>query len=834
MDYAQVLDEEDARNHPANSFDISGLRYNAINHDYQLPQGKIIASSLIHEVVNVLSARDATENPRTVFIYHGVDKNAAPQIAKDWKKVVRALNNETVPHRLYHHNCYLNFQPGTEKQNLYIVTDLIHGTLSSVANETPFTVLELTKMLKDISETLSNRLAYEHRGINPDTITVCIQDSGIKEFQLSNWNSWSNLTESREIIKEQYRVYQAPEFEEEKSDHNPIASQIANKCDVYSLGIVFLEMLGFSKEELMSYQTKQIFVQEEGFGNDCEGHLKRLLLNAVSCDQSKRPTIGQLRSRVETIYKRQDELSQITVSTLAQGIRDIPLQYSFLNGSFMNAGIEVGLLAAQHEENKIEEDIPLEGRRSRRGRCDCCRKLGLACATCFSINRKCCKSLGQCFLISTLLSLAVLSIIVLVNRYEYGADVIEGIQGGVNGISRNIGIPPFVDIQLTTTGFCYNNSYSLLNLGYWPGTLKFCYDNSVIDPDNTGQSCGLIYPSAPGENFTSWKGYSFCVKYANSYYPINSGNCPSGYSTCSQGKLCVSGSICPVTNISITNSPLNGTNATSSPMSNGQYFNFLNLVDQTPIGNMQVIIGQDTPCLSENEYPGQMAYPAIAQQPDGCSTYGVYPNSSMIDTVNATTALDYQRWGPLFSWLPQFLSTYNSQSAYLTFSPRLQLSNNSNCTGFDPTLLNSVPDFMLYSNRITAGFAITIVALVSAGCLGSLLACCSGFKPRMTLGGLSLIAAILLLPVAIITNIQKSRMVKSIAGSSPGISSSSLSHCFQSTNANQVISDLLSVFNNMSSISSLWLAMVIVAWVLGGLGIVILLYLKCTKKKLII
>ena len=383
------------------------------------------------------------------------------------------------------------------------------------------------------------------------------------------------------------------------------------------------------------------------------------------------------------------------------------------------------------------------------------------------------------------------------------------INGGLQGIYNSVGLSPITDVYLSLSCIAPYTPYSL---GYWPGTIDFCYDFGFLNNDYEFD-CTTPFWAIKGQNYTKWRPFQVCVLRANAYY-TNTNTCQPGFTLCYAG-LCVNGSKCPVTDAEISSSPTTYSDGSSTQIGVGKYFNIRRQHNTLGIGTFSLNIGQNTSCLSTKEWPQQVNYPAIAEKASGCNLYGRYPNTSLIDTQNALSAFQDQPWSFVAASLPNFTDTLSNQSAYLSYSPRLELRNTSYCKILRlDDILSANAKLMPISNmtrNLSKAIAVLLGAAFLVGFLGLCAYCCSGEgkdAPAILVHGLFLVIGGLLIPAVILSIIENREIFQVMS------SAESMTHCFVASGAQKVIEDFINATTTAADIETLWISAGIIAWCL--------------------
>ena len=272
------------------------------------------------------------------------------------------------------------------------------------------------------------------------------------------------------------------------------------------------------------------------------------------------------------------------------------------------------------------------------------------------------------------LSLLWILLLIISLMHVFSADS-KQIAGGSEGIYNNLGYPPITDIMFASS--C-SGDYTELELGYWPGTVEFCYDYHWLRTSFNRSECWNYYPDTKAQTYTKWKGQSICVKRVTKF--TNSSTfCPSGYTKCYKG-MCVQGNTCPITSVVIEDSPLENTETTgSTQLLDGRYLNYKREQSKQPIALFTLTQGEGTPCISTHEYPLQKNYKPVKEKGNGCKKYGTFPDYKVIDTDTSLNSFQSQVWSGALLDFPEFKKTISQQNAYLTYSTRIELRDTPQC-----------------------------------------------------------------------------------------------------------------------------------------------------------
>ena len=376
----------------------------------------------------------------------------------------------------------------------------------------------------------------------------------------------------------------------------------------------------------------------------------------------------------------------------------------------------------------------------------------------------------------------------------------DHLEGASQGIYNNVAHPPFIDMMIASS--C-SDGYRPLSLGNWPGTNMFCYNEGKFKTNTP--KCSPLIQDIPPQTYTKWKGSSICAKTASSIDNKTTTTCPSGFIKCNKA-MCVAGDTCPITNIELSSSPLENTTTTGSVITPfGNYLNYRRDQGKSPIGGLFLSFGQNTPCLDTKEYPLNNNYRVIKYPAEGCIRYGEFPGYQLVDQDTAYNAFATQTWSRLAMKLPEFNNTLASQQAYLSYVPRLELAEYSDCKSMNIKGLYDTSkrlNITLYSNGIILVLILVffLVMLVLFFCNAS-----SDKTSKIILAAGCFIIGLL----AGVGWIVLSSEVRSMRASITDIKTISNLNCFVSSQPQQVVTDILTVFTSRDNIVSKWLFLLI-------------------------
>ena len=211
---------------------------------------------------------------------------------------------------------------------------------------------------------------------------------------------------------------------------------------------------------------------------------------------------------------------------------------------------------------------------------------------------------------------------------------LDSLNGSIIYLYENLHWDPIHDIQLSNTTSC-QNGFELLFLGTWDGLKPACVEDGTFVDDQpciVNQLEGIL----PLTHYL-WEEKRFCVKrlkLENSDYVLME-VCQDGFRECSPG-ICVKNSYsCPITRVTISESP----QATRNLLIGNRYLNLYSEKGAQPLVNL-IISRNGLPCFSEDKsLRGNRSYFLELNPAEGCDAVGVDPFSFPIDTKSQKEVL---------------------------------------------------------------------------------------------------------------------------------------------------------------------------------------------------
>jgi eukaryotic-like serine/threonine-protein kinase len=242
-------------------------------------------------------------------------KSLRPELLNDTSFVERFRAEATNLARLNHPNITTLYTLLAEGKQLYMVMELVHGrTLETILRERhgPFAQREAIAIISQASEGLSyaHGMGVIHRDIKP--ANMIITGSGllkIMDFGIARVQGSQRLTRDGTIVGT--LAYMAPE--------QLRAEEVDARADLYSLAIVFYEMLSgtvpFTAASDYDLMRAQIHTSPERLAHRVTGldpQIEKALLRALSKKPEERfPTVAAFRDALGASIAR-SEVEQLT------------------------------------------------------------------------------------------------------------------------------------------------------------------------------------------------------------------------------------------------------------------------------------------------------------------------------------------------------------------------------------------------------------------------------------------------------------------------------------------------------------------------------------------
>lgn len=290
--------------------------------------------------------------------------------------------------------------------------------------------------------------------------------------------------------------------------------------------------------------------------------------------------------------------------------------------------------------------------------------------------------------------LAILSLLIrlLVLELHHKDLSLSATSGAFQYIANNLQEDPILSIT-TTSGSCPAD-YETNTLNNWPGVPEgcYCYDDGNLEPINCAHighlSCKSVY-SVYNQELFSWKNLQWCLKRAQkSQDYVVAETCPTGYKQCSPNICVTTETLCPITNLAFTPTPVS-----SEYIQYGT--GFLNIYrdnNVVPLVDVSVNVA-GLPCFSLNEYPdlGQ-PFELVIANANGCRVYGFDQSSFAVDNE---PELDFVKSNNVQNLLLNslaFTNSISSKSAFLVARKRLEVASTPFCSTLDISRIEKASD----------------------------------------------------------------------------------------------------------------------------------------------
>ena len=750
-----------------------------------------------------------------------------------------------------------NTSPGNS--TIYLVSEYAISNLREAKLRQQLSLADVIKAMYQISETLLQlkQSGFFHHNINPDTIFIVENEDGTHSYKLGNLGGWMKTHEIEYQKRTEYS-HTVP------LDYDPLNKN--SKSDVYSLGITIMEIIGVSLECLMDHKTNQVDPSYQHYTLTLQGFLRKLLLEAVHPDPEKRISLETLVEQLKVAIDNPNELSELGYDTFCASLESVPLtpyqnyatkltqserlpmisrsrtnqlqqvpegneeeekkdhliemQYTNVEKQTIPDSVDRAEdhknLIKQSDTKNTGDRVSINVKPPGNELADSPKIPGIKAREAFRSSIDCSglKRLWPVFnkILTIALILFMYAMAVCIMAVHFGPGVVSSgdVEGGALGIYRNLGALPISDITLS--GTC-SAGYEAVDLGTWPGTTSFCYDNGYIETNYNASECSNIYSEIASNQYSVWKNTKVCAKRITQIY--NTSTCPMGYIKCSPG-VCVYGTECGITELYLESSMRTGSGWYNLHY-NGNYINYRKDEDALPIISFAIVHGQPTPCLNPHEYGEQINYEAIASKANGCGRYGSFPDISQLDTDTSQNIFSYQTWSKLPTSLPEFSSKIGAQTGYLLSIKRLDLTNLSPCLTFNlQTFLDSSKD--LHSSRkVTTGFIITIIVLLGIAAFLTCVMICPSKNDDRAFSlhhhiNMQLFFAVLIGVLTIPAAAATSNLDSELQEFQEDLSEVSNYKCLKANGAQLVLTDFIDTSLVATKVRGLWAIYAIVMW----------------------
>ena len=578
---------------------------------------------------------------------------------------IQALERLSLQGLLRYYECHITKKPDSNGCDIKMITEFAHASLKTILSPVgPLELTDLIQMMIQVSTTLCEleKAGYSHQSINPETIVMKRLDNGTIKYMLAASIFSIDIRGKKYTEREEYSPYIAPD---QSYDQRNI------KHDVYSLGMVFLEMAGVNMDTLMKLKKWKASSLQESHDNTVLGELVHLVLQAVNQDYTKRLSPNELREKLEI------QLGRVSDSIFTKN--DFVLKFEEIIAS---SNLKLPSQEQNHEQIRVDigrnRDNPVDLSDSIS---PIIRQDGVPRRTSRISSRVSKKTLSRAFCMTSLiLSLMTIGfVIVILYKGFVNLSASDQLAGAMDSIYENLNTIPFSEITVESTS-CPSGYTSISSLGNWVGTTGFCYDMGFVDITTGSSGCDRYYDAQGSQNYSKWKDIVICGKPATGF--SNSSTCSASQTSCYTG-VCVSDTECPISQIQFSTAAQSADGWTSVQYNTSLFINYRRDSGTLPLSTFRINIGEAKSCLSNLEYSAQQNYPAYKINGTGCIEYGGFPNPTTIDTENALLMLSEQTWSSEVVKLPEYTDLLNKQTAYLTASPRIELASSCSSMNFD-------------------------------------------------------------------------------------------------------------------------------------------------------
>ena len=282
---------------------------------------------------------------------------------------------------------------------------------------------------------------------------------------------------------------------------------------------------------------------------------------------------------------------------------------------------------------------------------------------------------------------AAITVVFLISRINHNTMDLNYIGNGITSAIHSIKAVPWMDIRILDDPLSCPKEYILVDMGAWPGTQTGCISYGSEYPNIHTGNCNPEIDSLPYENIdqidkillTKWKGYSFCVRFAQDYYYAQ--QCRDGYVQCSSGICYNKNESCPISNIFITNEdfvPDSMTTKTSISMDdNVKWLYYKKELKASPIIDIDHSF-YNLPCYDKSRKPLEIQYyPLIKNFGKGCGILGLDPKSSIIDFDIEKSFYSSNNLNWFYHKLPGYINIIKNRTVFLSQQSKVKLNQSA-------------------------------------------------------------------------------------------------------------------------------------------------------------
>ena len=612
------------------------------------------------------------------------------QMDVQWKSHwdrIQELESLPIQGLLKYYTQHITKKPEGSGYDIMMVTEFAQGSIQSIqSSSSPLELLDLIQMMNQVNTTLCDleRFGHSHQSINPEVILVKRMNDGEISYKLASSISSIPISGKKYEERTEYLPYIAPS---QSSHPNDI------KNDVYSLGITFLDVAGVSKDTLMKIRSGDVNNFQASQDSSVLEELIQLVLEAVNTDYTQRLSSQEFGERLAALLARARDFHDFTLADFVRKFEEIEAIHAPLKDQIMiteeHHPTQIQLIVRDKDEGVSQRELPSPGTASPAQGGNIIKeskitKLFKKCKPSYLIayvNKMSKKQLKKVLIfLSIILSLLTIAIVIDILYKGFAKlKASDELAGAMDYVYENLNTVPYASITVVDGSSCPSGFTNISSFGNWGGTVAFCYDDGFVDTDTPSGRCDNYYNAQASRSFSSWKNLTICAQPVTGF--SNASQCSSSETSCYTGVCVPSSEACPITTLQLSDSFNSDSGWTWVQYNSSLFINYRQDAGALPLATFRINIGEAKSCLSSQEYSSQKGHPANIINGTGCTEYGEFPDSSTVDTDNALEAFYAQSWTSGVLKLPGYATLLNSQTAYLTASPRLELA--ASCTSFN-------------------------------------------------------------------------------------------------------------------------------------------------------
>ena len=287
------------------------------------------------------------------------------------------------------------------------------------------------------------------------------------------------------------------------------------------------------------------------------------------------------------------------------------------------------------------------------------------------------------------------------------------ISGALAQIESNFITNPITELLIVPRD-CPTQYYEKVVFYRWPGTDQGCLCGGELRAercdDSNSASC-LDVHSTSRSNFTSWRGFTFCVKRERAY-SLSLRNCKSGEKRCSPN-YCVSGNRCPISSLILTNERPRDSDSEFQTISENQHLLIKRDENSNSIIDLKASINEP-PCLTDARRPKrkQRSVSTLMRvSENGCGKMSLGQTSSMqtLDKLDESAFLTQNNRLDILQVFPELVDPLKSNEYLLVALRKFAIRKNQlSCENIDPQVLGGLQT-LIDGVLQTGGFATLLV-----------------------------------------------------------------------------------------------------------------------------